>query len=249
LVSTKASSLCNFAVGSQNLHSLTTSGYNTAIGQNSSTNITTGSNNVTIGYDAGGGGNGIVTGGNNIAIGYSATNSTNDATVSNNIYIGPNTATSAIGVSNSMMLGTGATSGISNKFMINNIHHLNIPALTTQLMELAYCCNMVGQMLIGLRPLGGLIIQWKKIDTIISTMQGHLPAKIIRSPGYSCYCYKHTWGLPRWRQRWQWADMQCHYSSGRRHGAQYKAWGSDTSWHYYCLWYLSGDKWHPCYHM
>jgi len=86
---------------------------------------------VTLGYDAGGGGSGFVTGGNNIAIGYSMANSANDAMATNNIYIGPNTATSATGVSNSIMLGSGATSGISNDLMISNIHHLNIPALTT----------------------------------------------------------------------------------------------------------------------
>jgi len=51
LVSAKALLLCNVAVGSQNLHSLTTGGYNPAIGQNLSANITTGSNNVTLGYE------------------------------------------------------------------------------------------------------------------------------------------------------------------------------------------------------
>jgi len=45
--------------------------------------------------------------------------------------IGPSTYTSTTGVSNSIMLGSGATLGVSNEFMINNIHHLNIPALTT----------------------------------------------------------------------------------------------------------------------
>jgi hypothetical protein len=95
------------------------------------TKITTGSSNVAIGYSAGGGGDGFVTGGSNIAIGYSAANSINDATVNNNIYIGPNTYISATGVSSSIMLGSGATLGVSNEFMINNIHHLNIPALTT----------------------------------------------------------------------------------------------------------------------
>jgi len=77
LVATKASSLCNVAVSSQNLQNLTTGGFNTAIGQNSSTKITTGSNNVTVGYDAGGGAYGFVTGNNNIAIGSSTGNRPN----------------------------------------------------------------------------------------------------------------------------------------------------------------------------
>jgi len=133
---------------------------------------------VTLGYDAGGGSNVFVTS-NNIAIGYSTANSTNNAVVSNNIYIGPDTATRATGISNSIMLGTGATSGVSNEFMINNIHHLNIPALTT----LAYGTGILLQY-------GGAKADWveasgstynlvEKIDRIISTIQGQLPAKII----------------------------------------------------------------------
>jgi len=86
---------------------------------------------VAISYSAGGGAYGFVTGSNNIAIGSSTGNGPNDAMINNNIYIGPNTATSATGVSNSIMLGSGAALGGSNEFMINNIHHLNIPALTT----------------------------------------------------------------------------------------------------------------------
>jgi len=99
LVATEDSSLCNVAVGSQNLQNMTTGGFNTAIGQNSLANITTGGNNVTLGYEAVGGGDGFVTSCNNIAIGYSAANSINDNAVNNNICIGPNTATSATGIS------------------------------------------------------------------------------------------------------------------------------------------------------
>jgi hypothetical protein len=131
LTNAEGSTACNMEVGSGNLQNLTTGCFNTAISQNSSTAITTGDYNVTIGYDAGGGGNGFVTSDNNIAIGYSSGNSTNDAVATNNIYIGTNTGTSTTGVSNSIMLGSGAALGVSNEFMINNIHHLNIPALTT----------------------------------------------------------------------------------------------------------------------
>jgi len=179
LTKTKASSLCNVAVGSQNLQNLTTGSFNTAIGQNSSTNITTASNNVTLGYDAGGGGSGFVTSGNNIAISYSAANSANDAAATNNIYIGPNTATSATGVSNSIMLGSGATSGVSNEFMINNVHHLNIPALTTLADGTGILMKYGGANADWVEASGSTYNSVEKIDTIISTIQGQLPAEII----------------------------------------------------------------------
>jgi len=87
-----------------------------------------------LGYEAGGGystTDRFQTGSNNIAIGNFAASGTNDVASSNNIYIGLSTITSAAGVSNSIMLGSGATSGVSNEFMISNIDHLNIPSLTT----------------------------------------------------------------------------------------------------------------------
>jgi len=134
LTSAESSSQCNVAIGSYNLKNLTTGQYNTAIGQGSMNNLTMGSSNVAVGYEAGGGyysNNGFQTGSNNIAIGNFAGAGAGDAAVSNNIYIGPNTATSVAGVSNSIMMGSGATSGVSNEFMINNIGHFNIPDLTT----------------------------------------------------------------------------------------------------------------------
>jgi len=172
-------SLCNFAVGSQNFQNLTTGSFNTAIGQNSSTKITTASNKVTLGYDAGGGGSGFVTSGNNIAIGYSAANSTNDAAATNNIYIGPNTTTSATGVSNSIMLGNGTTSCVSNEFMISNIHHLNIPALTTLADGTGILMQYGRANADWVEASGGTYNSVEKIDTIISTIQGQLPAEII----------------------------------------------------------------------
>jgi len=87
-----------------------------------------------LGYEAGGGystTDGFQTGSNNIAIGNFVASGTNDVASSNNIYIGPSTIPCAAGVSNSIMLGSGATSGVSNEFMISNIDHLNIPSLTT----------------------------------------------------------------------------------------------------------------------
>jgi len=134
LTSAEGPSQCNVAIGSYNLNNLTTSQFNTAIGQGLMHNLTTGSSNVAVGYEASSGyysTNGFQTGNNNIAIGHFAGSGTNDAAATNNIYIGPNTAISVTGVSNSIMLGSGATLGVSNEFMISNIGHFNIPALTT----------------------------------------------------------------------------------------------------------------------
>jgi len=74
-------------------------------------NLTTGSSNVALGYEASSGyysNDGFQTGSNNIPIGNFAGSATDDIVVSNNIYIGPNTGTSAAGVSNCIMLGSGA---------------------------------------------------------------------------------------------------------------------------------------------
>jgi len=60
------------------------------------------------------------------------------------------------------MFGSGAALGVSNEFMINNIHHLNIPALTTLANGTGTLLQYVGQTLTGLRPLVALIIWWKK---------------------------------------------------------------------------------------
>jgi len=95
------------------------------------------------------------------------------------IYIGPNTATSTTGVSNSMMLGSGAALGVSNEFMINNIHHLNIPALTTLADGTGILLQYGGAKADWVEASGGTYNSVEKIDTIISTIQGQLPAKII----------------------------------------------------------------------
>jgi len=127
LTSAESSSQCNVAVGSYNLENLTTGQYNTAIGQGSMCNLMTGSSNVALGYEASSSyesNKGFQTGSNNIAICNFAGSGTDSVVVSNNIYIGPNTSTSATGVSNSIMLGSGAASGVSNEFIISNIHHL-----------------------------------------------------------------------------------------------------------------------------
>jgi len=172
----------NVAVGSYNMSNLTTGQFNTAIGKGSMCNLTTGSSNVAVGYEAGSGyetTNGFQTGINNIAIGNFAGSGTNDATATNNIYIGPNTATSATGVSNSIMLGSGATLGVSSEFMISSIHHLNIPALTTSANGTGTLLQYGGANADWVEASGSTYNSVEKIDMIISTIQGQLPAKII----------------------------------------------------------------------
>jgi len=99
--------------------------------------------------------------------------------VNSNIHIGPNTATSATGVSNSIMLGNGATSGVSNEFMINNIHHLNIPALATSADGTGILMQYGRANADWVEASGGTYNSVEKIDTTISTIQDQLPAKII----------------------------------------------------------------------
>jgi len=71
--------------------------------------------------------------------------------------------------------------GISNEFVINisNVHHLNIPALTT----LADGTGILMQYGVAnadwVEASGGTYNSVEKIDTIISTIQGQLPAEII----------------------------------------------------------------------
>jgi hypothetical protein len=160
-------------VGSDNFQALTTGSFNTAIGQDTLVNLTSGDNNVTLGYGAGGGASGFDSGSKNIAISYNSATSTNNTEISNNIYIGPSTALSATGLSNSIMLGSGATSGVSNEFVINSIHHLNIPAGTSSLLQYG------GTNADWVEGSDGTYNSVEKIDTIISTVQSQLPAKII----------------------------------------------------------------------
>jgi hypothetical protein len=77
------------------------------------------------------------------------------------------------------MLGSGATSGISNEFMINNIHHLNTPALTTLAHGTGTLLQYGGANADWVEASGGTYNSVEKIDMIISTILGQLPAKII----------------------------------------------------------------------
>jgi len=162
-VTTQAS---NVSMGDYALQSCS-GNQNTAVGSSCFIYLNTGDNNVGLGWQAGAG---VNTGSNNIAIGYSAANSTNDTAATNNIYICPNTATSVTGVSNSIMLGSGATSGVSNEFMISNIHHLNIPALTTSADGTGTLLQYGGANADWVEALGGTYNLVEKIDTAISSI-------------------------------------------------------------------------------
>jgi len=102
-----------------------------------------------------------------------ALQTTNDAAVSNNIYIGPNTATSTNGVSNSIMLGSGATSGVSNEFMISNIDHLNIPSLTTSTDGTGTLLQWGGANVGWIQVSGGTYNTVSKIDSAISAIKNN----------------------------------------------------------------------------
>jgi len=77
------------------------------------------------------------------------------------------------------MLGSGAALGVSDEFMINNIHHLNIPALTTSANGTGILLQYGGANADWVEASGGTYNLVEKTDTIISTIQGQLPAKII----------------------------------------------------------------------
>jgi len=174
LTSAEGPSQCNVAIGSYNLKNLTTGQFNTAVGQGSMVNLTMGSSNVAVGYEAGGGyesTNRFQTGSNNIAIGNFAGSGANDSAATNNIYIGPSTSTSVAGVSNSIMLGSGATLGVSNEFMINNISHFNIPALTTLADGSGTLLQYGGTNTDWVEALGGTYNSVEKIDNAISALQ------------------------------------------------------------------------------
>jgi len=151
------------------MQNLTMGKYNTAIGHRLMHNLMTGSSNVALGYEAGstyGSSDGFQMGVNNITVGNFTGSGSNDATVSNNIYIGPSTSTSSTGVSNSIMFGSRVTLGISNESMINNIHHLNIPALTTSANGTGILLQYGGANADWVEASGGTYNSVEKIDTL-----------------------------------------------------------------------------------
>jgi len=63
--------------------------------------------------------------------------------------------------------------------MISNIHHLNIPVLTTLADGTGTLLQYGGANADWVEASDGAYISVEKIDTIISTIQGQLPAEII----------------------------------------------------------------------
>jgi len=88
-----------------------------------------------------------------ISTGYGAGSINSNAT--NCIIIGTNSNCGS-GASDTIIL---ASTGVSNEFNLPQIDHFNIPKLTMALLPL---CSLEAPIQAGSRPLGGLIIQWKK---------------------------------------------------------------------------------------
>jgi len=135
-------------------------------------NLTMGSSNVAVGYEAGSGYysiNSFQMGGNNIAIGNFAGSGTNDAAAKQTTYI----------LAPTLHAGKWGNLGVSNEFMISNISHFNIPALTSLADGTGILLQYGGANANWVEALGSTYNSVEKIDTIISTIQGQLPAKII----------------------------------------------------------------------
>jgi len=111
-----------------------------------------------------------------ISIGYGAGSINSDAT--NCIIIGTNSNCGS-GTSNTILMGTGTTTGVSNEFNLPQIEHFNIPALTTSADGTGILMQYGGANADWVEALGSTYNSVEKIDTIISTIQGQLPAKII----------------------------------------------------------------------
>jgi len=111
-----------------------------------------------------------------ISIGYGASATESDA--SNCIVIGTNSNCSS-GTSNTILIGTGTFTGVSNEFYLRQIEHFNIPSLTTLADGTGILMQYGGANADWVEALGGTYNSVEKIDTIISTIQGQLPAKII----------------------------------------------------------------------
>jgi len=111
-----------------------------------------------------------------ISIGYGDGSAQSDA--SNCIVIWTNSNCSSR-TSNSILMGTGSFTGVSNEFYLPQIGHFNIPALTTLADSTVILMQYGGANPDWVEALGGTYNLVEKIDTIISTIQGQLPAKII----------------------------------------------------------------------
>jgi len=69
------------------------------------------------------------------------------------------------------MLGSGVTLGVSNEFIISNIHHLNIPHLTTLADGTGTLLQYGGANADWVEASGSTYNSVEKIDTAISDLQ------------------------------------------------------------------------------
>jgi len=81
--------------------------------------------------------------------------------------------------SDAIILGAGTTTSVSNEFSLLQIDHFNIPSLTTSADGTGTLVQYGGTKSSWVQASGGTYNLVEKIDTIISTIQGQLPAKII----------------------------------------------------------------------
>jgi len=92
------------------------------------------------------------------------------------------TTTLVISINNNGIVavgGTGTTTSVSNEFNLPQIDHFNIPPLTTLADGTGLLLWYGGTKSSWVQASGGTYNLVEKIDTIISTIQGQLPAKII----------------------------------------------------------------------
>jgi len=204
-----------------------------------------------------------------ISIGYGAGSINGDAT--NCIIIGTNSNCRS-GASDTIILREGTSTSMSNEFNLPQIDHFNIPNLTTSANGTGTLVQYGGTKSSWVQVSGGTYNLVEKIDMIISTIQGQLPTKIIFTTT-STDPPNVSWTVPPCVNsvtieasgsgalgtatstsdvyqggggggRGQIGNITVPVAEGMELTISL---GAVTP--PYCLWYLSGDQRHPCYHM
>ena len=103
-----------------------------------------------------------------ISIGYGAGAYQSDAT--NCIIVGPNSNCGS-GASNTIILGSGTTTSVSNEFNLPQIDHLNIPSLTTDSVRTGTLLQFGSSQTGWVQAAGGTNNTVAKIDSAISSLQ------------------------------------------------------------------------------
>jgi len=111
-----------------------------------------------------------------ISMGYGA--GSINSTATNCIIVGTNSNCGSSAL-NTIILGTGTSTGVSNEFNLLQIDHFNIPNLTTSTNGTGTLVQYGGTKSSWVQASGGTYNLVEKIDMIISTIQGQLPAEII----------------------------------------------------------------------